>query len=146
MLTHERKQQINSIEFMYRALYLYQTVLFSDTYNEDMPFPYGLIELNRYNLEDDGYLSLRSVKDLTEEEAIHVASISYRGKSHHTVEVGRHVAESLLEDDAVFFNPYLWTAVIFYLSSIGIALPYYTATTGLITVEEFIEAGEVQIR
>lgn len=138
MLTHERKQLIHSIAPLYRALYKEQVVYVPEGWSTPVQL------YSSYLDHKHGYLSLRSVKDLTEEEAIHVAKIvePFVGLSGWwTQDNGSRWAEQAIQGIAM---PYA-AMVIDHLRSIGIATDYYTATTGLITVEEFIEAGTLVI-
>lgn len=161
MLTPERKQLIHSIAPMYRALYYGQKVFTSRFQQERFYEPITRIEGNRIDecskgtidSYTGGYLSLRSVKDLTEDEIAVVmrlqqVDISYRDKSFETTE---NELSFKYEYEGRWFDYFLdWKSMFWdtcdYLRSVGIALPYYTATTGLITVEEFIEAGTLQLQ
>lgn len=150
MLTPSRKSQILSVLPNYRALYLFQHVGIVYWNGTEEPDKYKILPENIYA---DGYLSIRSVSDLTEEEAKQVMSMQQVGitYSEHTYEATDGALSFRYKYKGEWHRYDLdWEAMFWdtcdYLRSCSIALPYYSITTGLITVDEWVEVGVVQIR
>lgn len=154
MLTPERTQLIHSMAPMYRALYLGQRVKYLSLCDT-------VVKLNDVNILDhpDGcYLSLRSVKDLTEEEILKVAILMHRlvysGDEYaiyHPKKYSKLWIDNVSEHGfRIYFSDSSRTeyfglssmpvCIADYLRGRSIALPYMG-----ITVEEFIEAGTIVI-
>ncbi len=133
----------DKVKAIFFAQYLYQDVVCVK--HDPRPFP-----LNHIQQGTDEYLLLRSINDLTDEELVAIATMSFRGEENHTTEIGESIARSVLKDDACFMNPLLWTCVVQYLLRIGIALPFTFLNDQnqpeTYSVENLVELGWVMIK
>lgn len=161
-MTPERKSQILSVLPNYRALYLNQLVLMYAEWTKPR-----VLQKTYIDGFESGYLSLRSVSDLTEEEAMKLVEILIGLEDifkscelridEHAVEIdyGKYTIQILISNQNIYVKcgwVVIETAnILIYnayqaLTAFGIALPYYSITTDLITVDEWVEVGAVQIR
>lgn len=86
--------------------------------------------------QEEAFLYLREISQLTDDEAIEVAKIMWPSHSQlHTAEEGRWY---VLKERATYPNDYL--ALCDYLRSIGIALPFMGHS-----VEELVGAGWIKL-
>lgn len=125
-------------EAKFKALYLGQPVY----KREGQPLTYYL-RVTHLRAEDKGYLSLRTVKQLTDEEYKVLAKWSaYRLDNKNIVQVGKAMAKHLFELNKWSGNTI--SAMVDYLRSIGILLPFTTTINGEVKtyeVEEILANG-----
>lgn len=117
----------NSVKAQFFALYLNQPVWLRHSYKKEH-LPINLNPKILWNYEEaDGYLQLRSVSDLTDEESLNVYSIFHlkNGKQDHSdLDDILRIGKSLSRSTWTLCSPLDTLIMHSYLRSIGIALPF----------------------
>ena len=89
---------------------------------------------------EEYYLTLKSLTEISDKDALKIAKIFHYNKGKHRVKEGKSILESLIRD-AVFIASYHRVGASFdYLRSKGYALPFMD-----LSVEKMIEYGWIKL-